>query len=54
LVLKKALRKEGLLKKYQSLAPSRRRLYDMWVFTAKRKETIDKRIRGVLKEVKKI
>jgi uncharacterized protein YdeI (YjbR/CyaY-like superfamily) len=51
--LKKELKKKDLLKKFEGLAPSYKRMYFRWILSGKRKETREKRIKQTLDMVKK-
>ena len=52
LILKSALTKKNLLEKFNSLAPSTRRLYIYSIERAKKPETKEKRIKEVIKLLK--
>jgi len=49
--LKKTLSEKGLLRKFEGLAPSYKRMYYRWILSGKRKETREKRVREAIKNV---
>lgn len=50
--LKKVLKKEKLLDKFESLSKSKKRMFLRWLLGAKQKETIDKRVKQIIEMVR--
>jgi uncharacterized protein YdeI (YjbR/CyaY-like superfamily) len=51
--LKKALGSKNLFKKFRKLAPSKKKMFLLWLWSAKRKETRERRIKEIIDIVEK-